>query len=77
MALIFMTMWLFSNIRLEIFGESIPVGALPMFSTVLFVIWHCTMDAQFVLTGIFKDNIQKFISAVEAHKANTKGGNNE
>ena len=76
-ALTLMAIWLFPNIRFEIFGESIPVGALPMFSTVLFVIWHCTMDAQFVLTGIFKDNMQKFMMAVEAHKANTKGGDNE
>lgn len=62
--------WLFPNISLfDIDGKPVQVVFIPMFIILLLIVWHCSMDGQFVFVGIQKDNMKKFLATLEKYKA--------
>lgn len=56
-------------------GNNFATIAL-MLLLIAFILYFHYIDSQLVLTGIFKDNMQKFMTTIEYYKAN-KGGKNE
>lgn len=53
-----------------------PVTIGLMLLLIALILYFHYIDAQLVLTGIFKDNMQKFMTTIADYKAN-KGGKNE
>lgn len=58
-----------------ILGNNLATLILMLLVMALILHFHY-IDSQLVLSGIFKDNMQKFLTAIENYKAN-KGGKNE
>lgn len=58
-----------------ILGNNLATIILILLLMALILHFHY-IDSQLVLSGIFKDNMQKFLTTIENYKAN-KGGKNE